>query len=234
MKRRVFAVFAGLLIAGALPAMALAIPGTLDQHQEAGPDYAGGTKTALMEAQTFTAGITGQMSAVSLLLSINGSETINVSIETLDGSLQPSGTVLATGSNPITGTDRNVTQWVVFTLNTPVSVVAGHQYAIVTSVTNAYVFGSFQSTDTYAGGKWWFVQTTTWTDLGFTTYDLAFRTYVTAPDPTAAPSSTPPPTSTDAASASIVGSGSSWLLPIGLIGLIATLAAMSIRRRRTE
>jgi hypothetical protein len=123
-------------------------------------------------------GITGQLTDVGLILAANGSETVNVSIQTLNGSAQPSGTILATGSALVTGSDAYAGNWVYFSLSSPVSVVVGQHYAIVFSTTSAQFFGSFGSTDLYAGGQRWFIQSGSWTDNGYTTYDLAFRTYV--------------------------------------------------------
>jgi len=252
-KHRLFALLAGLLFAGMVPGLAFANPpGALDQHQDSGPSYGGGE--AAQEAQTFTAGITGQMTTVGLLLAINGSETVNVSIQTLDGSLKPSGTVLATGSATVTGTDRNVSNWVYFTLNAPVSVVSGNQYAIAFSVTNSYFFGDFSGGNPYAGGQDWFFQAGSWTDNGFNAYDLAFQTYVTVaadptvtPPPTATqaptvtqpptatqpPAGTLPPTSAGGPSGAGRGTDAAWPALLGLMGLIAALAVITVRRRQS-
>jgi len=234
MDRRLLALAAGLLLAALVPGSALAVnPANLDQHQDSTPDWGGG----VTEGQTFTVGTTGQLTDVGLALAMNGTETVNVSIQTLNGSSQPSGTILATGSASVTGSDKYAAGWVYFTLSSPISVVAGEHYAIVFSTTNSQFFGAFGSTDTYAGGQEWFVQSSAWTDHGYTTYDLAFRTYVQAaaatPAPTSRATATPPPTSTGAAADAGASPYPMAPLPIGLLAVLGCALAIAFRRGRT-
>ena len=97
MKRRALAICASLLIVALIPGSTLAIPPTsnLDQSNEpSGSDWAGGQTMA----QVFTAGKTGMLSKVGLSLAIDGTESVDVNIEGVDGSAQPDGSIVATSS----------------------------------------------------------------------------------------------------------------------------------------
>src|SRR5664280_384341 len=173
MKRNAMALLAGLLLIVLVPGSVLAItPGaTLDQHQDTSDTC---SVYGNNWAQTFTVGITGQLTDVGLSLEMDGTGTANVSIQTLNSSFQPSGTPLATGSAQVTGSKS----WVYFSLSVPVSVVAGQRYAIV-PITGGLVFSSCGAgTDLYAGGQVWYFDGSMWSNGGDSDYDLEFRTYV--------------------------------------------------------
>src|SRR5664280_749671 len=173
MKRNSTALLPGLLLIVLVPGSVLAIPpgATLDQHQDTSDTC---SVYGNNWAQTFTVGITGQLTDVGLSLEMDGTGTANVSIQTLNSSFQPSGTPLATGSAQVTGSKS----WVYFSLSVPVSVVAGQRYAIV-PMTGGLVFSSCgMNTDLYAGGQVWYFDGSTWSNGGDSDYDLEFRTYV--------------------------------------------------------
>jgi hypothetical protein len=198
MRRRLVGV---LVVAGW--AASLVVPGaaladTLDQQQ---PNSDADTAVQAMEseAQTFTAGLTGGLDRVELLLGADSSgpnAPLTVEIRNVSGG-SPGTTVLTTGSvspSAVSSTDT----WVPITFATAAPVTAGTQYAIVaySSVDNThrYVWG-FKFGTPYPAGQP-FVQTVsppgpTWT-LSVLIGDQAFKTYVDVP-PTAVPA-VPTPT----------------------------------------
>lgn len=219
------------------PALAAA---TLDQSNGPGTSYVGGATFT----QIFTAGLTGQLTAVDLYLAINGSESDTVTIQGTHlqfGDIWPDGTVLATASANVTGVDISTPSWVEFTFSTPASVTAGTQYAIVVATTNAQIYGT--SGNAYAGGAAWEYDSgsSQWLGFGATLGDFSFRTFVDAAAATASPSAaasagtsagprgvaTPPPTSSAAAGGS---DGGAPILPIAIAFLVATAAFVTRRR----
>jgi hypothetical protein len=183
----------------------LVIPGaaladTLDQQQ---PEGGSDTKVQSMEseAQTFTAGLTGGLDRVELLLGYGDSAPdAPMTVEIRNASAgSPGMTVLATGSVPpsaVSSTDA----WIPITFATAAPVTAGTQYSIVvySSVdnTHSYVWGFKFGTPYPPGAP--FLQTVsppgpTWTP-SILIGDQAFKTYVEvpAPPPTAPPTGQPP------------------------------------------
>jgi hypothetical protein len=168
-----------------LPGAALA--DTLDQQQPAGgSDVRVDSGESL--AQTFTAGLTGPLDRVELLLGFPDSApdaTLTVEIRNASGG-SPGATVLATGSvagSAVSSTDA----WVPITFGTAVPVTAGTQYSIVaySSVDNTHsYFWAIDFPDPYPAGAT-FYQTvsppdSTWT-LASLGGDQAFKTYVEVP-----------------------------------------------------
>jgi hypothetical protein len=239
MKRAALALCAGLMLLGLVPGAILAVA-VVDAHSE-DISYGWGGSPSATYAQTFTVGTTGKLTGVDLRLdSTLVTTTVDVNIEALDGSGNPDGTPLTSGS----ATVPTSTTWVNVAL-TPYSVTSGQVYALVFTlhgVTSGQweVWGSI--VNPYAGGMamdgnngWHVLQNST-------TEDFAFRTYVDAapaatPSPTpfqsfqgaTAPirSSTPPPTSTAPTGGAGTGSPA---LPLIVAGL-ATAAAFVIMRR---
>jgi hypothetical protein len=185
-----FAVFTltavGTLFFAAISASAT---GTLDQSQtnaDAGvegiPSVSGGRL-----AQTFTAGITGSLDQVDLLLARNGSPgDLTVQILSVSGGV-PSSTVLAAATVLESSvTPEGVPVWVSVPFAIPAASSAGTQYAIVISASSicgsdCYQWGTALS-DPYAGGE-----ALDSADSGSTWFspgaglDRAFKTYVTSP-----------------------------------------------------
>ncbi len=177
MKRRAFALSAGLLLLGLVPGSALAgpvsAPTVVDQSAPTGTTSTGGLLT-----QTFTAGITGPLSAVDLNFAINGTTTVTVKLEgvqNVGGQEVPDGNALATTSQSITGADSSTQFWVHFTFPTPVNVTANHMYAIVFDAGTAGAFGT--ATDSYAGGAAWASPQGNWIPIG-NFGDFGFNTYI--------------------------------------------------------
>jgi hypothetical protein len=163
--------------------------GTLDQSQTNGGGGSQPLFGALRQvAQTFTAGITGSLDQVNLLLSrVDSPGDLTVQIKATVGGT-PSGLPLASATVPAASVPTGNGGWVSVPLNPPAPSTAGTQYAIVLShphptfcggppicmyswngaFGNPYPAGAaFVSTD---GGVSWTAQT------GF---DLAFQTFVT-------------------------------------------------------
>ena len=180
MKRRALAICASLLIVALIPGSTLAIPPTsnLDQSNEpSGSDWGGGQTMA----QTFTAGKTGMLSKVGLSLAIDGSESVDVNIEGVDGSAQPDGSIVATSySDTVSGSSDETNAWYYFSFAPPLSVTANSQYAIVLSTSNVVWYAV--EANPYHGGQAFTSGGSTagpWTQAGpGGNDDWTFRTYV--------------------------------------------------------
>jgi hypothetical protein len=174
---------AALFLGGALlPGVAGA--GTLDQQQTTyeGVYYIAHDQSL---AQVFTAGITGKLDQVDLLLDKVGSPTIPVEVEIRDvGSAGPGLMVLSNASIPATSVPGPET-FVSVTFASPTAVTAGSQYAIVAyggDPAGSYGWGE-QAFDPYPRGvafstadspprasSLWGLQGDGQSDLGFKTY----------------------------------------------------------------
>jgi hypothetical protein len=179
MKRRALALCAGLLLLGLMPASTLANnptpPSRLDQSADTGGTSTGGS----LQAQTFTAGITGPLSGVDLSFAIGGTTTVNVSLQgvhNVAGQMVPDGFPKATASASVTGLDWSTWNWFHFSFSTPPSVTAGTMYAIVFDPGLAGAHGP--AADNYAGGQAWGLSLqTTWVPVGNLS-DFGFETYI--------------------------------------------------------
>ena len=179
MKRRALALCAGLLLLGLMPASTLANnptpPSRLDQSADTGGTSTGGS----LQAQTFTAGITGPLIGVDLSFAIGGTTTVNVSLQgvhNVAGQMVPDGFPKATASASVTGLDWSTWNWFHFSFSTPPSVTAGTMYAIVFDPGLAGAHGP--AADNYAGGQAWGLSPqTTWVPVGNLS-DFGFETYI--------------------------------------------------------
>jgi hypothetical protein len=180
-----------LVVLGAVPARAQ----TLDQSQltQNTAACAQGSAFPFSFAQTFTAGLTGDLVRVDLEI-FHGAggptQPLTVEIRTVDTiTFKPTGTVLASetllpGDVP-TAPGSGLTTVLI---DPPVAVTAGTQYAIVlyTAETVASYCWAFQATapvDPYPGGAFWFSQAsppTAWalSSLPGLFDDFVFATYV--------------------------------------------------------
>lgn len=169
----------------------------LDQQQE-GTSTGIGLDATYPMAQIFTAGRSGALDKVSAPAWRSGTTEAGemvVSIQTLDESGLPSGTVLGSGSRPIDDFETSPPgSWMDVSLAQPAPVSAGTKYALVVSSAHAtptgasfYVWG-VDWNDPYPGGDaYGRNQSGQWSlrhDNGVP-MDFAFRTFVTAPDVTA-------------------------------------------------
>jgi hypothetical protein len=190
-QRRVAAGAAALLLAMSAAGTALAvIPGTLDQSHDCAttscndttdatyPTWYSGNGTGNNDAtagvtlaQTFTAGVTGKLNAVSLYLAgIDGAPvptSFQVGVTNVDGSGKPDlSSVVTSGIVATSGTTLSTSMtpaWVTVVFGTPPTVTAGHKYAIVLGVatlsaSNAWMRWAIDSSASgaytdYAGGE---------------------------------------------------------------------------------
>jgi hypothetical protein len=184
------------LVAGfvaCLLAPGAASAGTLDQQQTVSGSGAA-LWTSLAGGQTFTAGITGNLDQVDLLLRREGTPTAYLTVEIRDVSGgAPGQAVLAARSLPATAITNTTAQFIPVQVNPSVPVVAGTQYAIDaysgnSTLSNWYIW-SASTTDVYSGGNYFSSSTppTSWSAV--LTQDFAFKTYVVpvAATPTATP-----------------------------------------------
>jgi hypothetical protein len=187
LRRSLSILLAALCLLALVPAAARA--GTLDQSQT---DTDGSSATiggTFSWAQTFTAGISGQLDQVDLLLRrIGDPGDLTVEVRTVSGGV-PSSTVLASetvaqASVPTGG----VPGWVSVALSPAAPSSAGTQYAIVLSAPtadpipdNSYSW-SAKSGDPYPAGQALFSTDggATW---GAQPADFAFKTYVVSNEP---------------------------------------------------
>ena len=184
---------AAVAAVAALMAAASASAGTLDQQQTI--SNFGGLQVSShnSKAQTFTAGLTGQLDQVDLALSGAGSPTTPLTVQIRDGSATaPGDTVLATASVP-TSAVASTESFVPIAFTSPASVAAGTQYSIVafngstgwfwysgwtmSGPLSAYEGGKLYSSpdDVSPGGGPWFE--------GNPLADFEFKTYVAPPPP---------------------------------------------------
>ncbi len=185
---------AGLTLSLALPVEAAT--DTLDQSQNL---TIGAEQTPWM-AQTFTAGMTGQLDRVSLAsFTLAGSGT--VAIQSLTG-VFPAGTVL--GTAPISGVLTGNRQFHDFAFTPGISITAGSQYAIVVKMLGRskltwYDSGGYEA---YSGGQLYIGSSSSpWATDPWFGADFAFRTWVIGG--VAPPPNQPPAVAADSSTVSV-------------------------------
>jgi hypothetical protein len=182
LRRSVSVLLAALCLLALVPAAARA--GTLDQSQ---PDTnasaeIGGTH---WWAQTFTAGISGQLDQVDLLLRRGGDPgDLTVEVRTVSGGV-PSSTVLASETVAPASVPTGAPGWVSVALSPLAPSSAGTQYAIVLSAPSADPFSGNLYFWSAKGGDPYFAGQALLSADGGATWggqpgDLAFKTYVAA------------------------------------------------------
>jgi hypothetical protein len=198
MRRNSIGVLAVVACAACLVIPGAAVADTLDQQQPAGgSDVRIQSNESL--AQTFTAGLTGGLDRLELLLGAPDSAPdapLTVEIRPVSGG-SPGTTSLASGSVP-TSAVSSTDAWVPITFATAAPVTAGTQYAIVaySPVDSSHdYFWAIAFPDPYPAGAT-FYQTVsppgpTWT-LAALGGDQAFKTYVDVPSSGATPGPTGP------------------------------------------
>jgi hypothetical protein len=185
-RSRTFLITAVAAAAALMPA-AGASAGTLDQQQTL--SNFGGLEVGSnnSKAQTFTAGLTGQLDQVDLALS-DMSATTPLTVQIRDGSATaPGDTVLASASVP-TSAVPSVESFVPITFASPASVTAGTQYSIVALNDSSGWFwyaGQAAPDSAYVGGRLYGSPngppgSGPWTE-GNTMADFEFKTYVAPP-----------------------------------------------------
>jgi hypothetical protein len=155
-----------------------------------GCDPIGGFEVWSLAGQTFTAGRTGVLDQVSLILSPASESSprnqVRVAIQTLGADGYPTGTVIGSGLFDTTAlaklTDFTSPPWSDVALSAPANVVAGTRYALIVTTPNVcgspdmLIFESSSTTDLYASGaRVGRVKGAPWATFGT---DLFFRTWV--------------------------------------------------------
>lgn len=243
MKRLIAPLFgAALTLALSAGSVLAVLPGTLDQ-QQTNISSSASVGASPIEGETFTAGITGNLTAVGIYIDVISAPALAPALVTPGpGSnfaiavFPTSGGMPDTSGGPMFeeyGTASSTPGWHDFILSSPAPVVSGTQYAILAApVTGNFLDWSGDCTDVYAGGQALVKNGSGWSAphvLNDTVclVDFAFHTYVQPPSPQTSAPQTPPPTSTT----STDGSRSSmpWLL-LALAGMWTAAAAVTIRR----
>jgi PKD repeat protein len=164
----------GLALFVAVPAQA-ATADSVDQSQTISTSF---QRLGLM-AQTFTAGMTGQLDKVSLASDTSfGSVMVTITIQSVSATGAPNGTVL--GSSAFQGTVVCCRQWHDFVFSPAVHITSGTKYAIVVKVAaglftwyDSWIFNAYLGGQLYVGcsGCAWL----TGSQYGM---DFAFKTWV--------------------------------------------------------
>jgi hypothetical protein len=189
------------------------VPGTTDQHQNTHDTPIGISVTA----QTFVAGVTGSLDAISLWSAgTDGNQNVTVEICSTSTGIDCAGPSAGLAANPAlatgvlasttVGVDHPDGQWNDFSFSPAPAIVAGTTYAIVV-LGDAGWTGA--ATDSYGPGAGLMYEAGWSTMNGAPVFDLAFQTFVTAAvgppapptPPTSPPAATAPPTSPPAATA---------------------------------
>jgi PKD domain-containing protein/Big-like domain-containing protein len=186
---------AGLWLASVAPAQAAG--DAVDQSQLVAT---GANTLRTPMAQTFTAGVDGQIDRVSLMMATTqGSVSATVQIQGVTGG-QPNGTVL--GSSSFSGVINCCRQWHDFVFNPAVPQTRGTMYAIVVTSYPALTWYDSYSYDTYPAGQMWLYYSSKWNYLSSFGKDFTFETWVIGG------SVNRPPVVAAASSAVTVGEGS--------------------------
>jgi hypothetical protein len=193
MKRRVSAVFAGLLLVGMWPGVAAAAPVLDQQNLTTGTQY----NMDGWIAQTFTVGITGDLVGVDLIIGCAPSVSLMLSVKNQNrNNGQPGSTTIASTFAAI-GSES----WHHFTFSDPAHVLAGARLSL--ALNPAAGCWTYLGEGYSTGNAWVQTGPNTWTSLG---KDMPFKTYVepaiATPAPTAPPTvaATPPTAATPTAS----------------------------------
>jgi hypothetical protein len=168
-----------------------AATGTLDQSQvqtSSQPEMCSLAAETVWTAQTFTAGLTGNLDQADLCVTrVSTPDALTVQIQGVVGGV-PSGTVLASATVRDSDVAQESCRWLVVRLNPPAVLSAGTQYAIVLSAPGGsnhppsvrmYLW-NFVYGDPYpAGGVVISGNSGSSWELDPYGEDLAFKTYVT-------------------------------------------------------
>lgn len=228
-SRRPMAGIAAIGVAGVLGLTALpaGAAGPLDQTEPDGSSNCQGFGAGLMLAQTFTAGVTGNLDAASVSIARVESTTAPVTVEIRNtvpfagdpGDQprpgQPGDTVLATASIPASAVALHVTGFVTVDVP-PAPVVAGTTYAIVLTTDAAqefpppYCVGGNDDNSSYHGGDA-LAQPPggPWITIPIGIQDFGFETYVTP-----APPPPPPPAQPNGLISGLLGAVTAILPPL--------------------
>jgi hypothetical protein len=206
------------------------LPGTMDQHQNVHDTSVG----FAVSAQTFVAGVTGSLNAVSLWSDgADGSSPVTVELCTGTTGIDCAGAaptvvkpaVVATGvlGSSALVVPSNSVQWFNFVFSSPIPITAGTHYAIVVLGDAAW---AGTAANTYGNGAA-YGNEGSWGALnGAPVQDLTFQTYVTP----GSSSTLPPTSSAGAGSGSTTGGSVPMPLLLGLMAAMPVVAAVLAKR----
>jgi hypothetical protein len=190
MRQGVFSGGAVVACTAALLVPSAAGAGTIDQQQPNTPGSALQIQGNQSVAQTFTAGISGQIDQVDLGLLKGGApgdltSPLTVEIRDAPGGT-PGATVLGSGTVLPSSVTTSTASFIPVTIASTAAVAAGTQYAIVAYSAEPnvrhYDWAQAGSNPYAAGGVFYAASSppsTTWN--AFAGFDFAFKTYVLAP-----------------------------------------------------
>ena len=162
---------AGLWLTVTVPAQAAG--DAIDQSQQVATSL---NSLSSPMAQTFTAGSSGQLDRVSLMVATtSGAVVATVQIQSVTGG-KPTGNVL--GTSTFAGTVNCCHLWHDFVFNPTVSVASGTQYAIVMTSRPAITWYDSFSFDTYPAGQMWLFSGGQWIYQTSFGRDFCFETWV--------------------------------------------------------
>jgi hypothetical protein len=199
------AALVAVLSIGAGSALAVPIPGTLDQEQTIVTAQSATLGSVYTQAQTFTAGQTGTLEAIGIYVGAAQAQIAvrpaadptadlygRVGVASASGGI-PSGPYLM---NQTYTTFPGEPDWIYFILPTPASITAGAQYSIIATVSGLWqlAWAGHCATDNYAGGSAlifdsskpspaWQTMASWGADLGWNAacqQDFGFKTFITA------------------------------------------------------
>ncbi|HZQ49734.1 MAG TPA: PKD domain-containing protein [Candidatus Dormibacteraeota bacterium] len=203
----------GLFAGAALPLLGVLPVHAADQLDQSQPFFSGQQAFRTPMAQTFTAGGSGAVDRVSLMLTTStGATAITVQIQTVSGG-KPSGTVLGTSS--LTGSVPCCHQWRDFVFNPAVSVASGTQYAIVVRPTGNLTWYANFGHDDYGAGQLWLSSGSSWIGGASFGYDFCFQTYLTSGATNHPPTVTANATTVNGSEGSPVSTGGTFSDPDG-------------------
>lgn len=196
MRRRttvMTAVILSLLLG--LQSLAIAATDQLDQAQT----IATGSNLVFDDqsyAQTITAGQTGNLTRVKLLIDLAafGGATMTVELRAVENG-KPSGTYIVGSGDVLTSMQYHVSvsdapYWHEVAFDTPAPVVNGVQYAIVLGISSGAIAWHWAGENPYSGGGIWVSNESIageWSSVFDASHDFAFETYVmpaSEPEPT--------------------------------------------------
>jgi hypothetical protein len=181
MRFRVVSLAAGAAVLALSAGGALAIvAGNLDQHQDTADAASAWDAGDYPTAQTFTAGMSDSLDRVSLNgSSANSGGTLTVRIETVDGSGNPTGTLVSPGATTTTSTASG---WFDADFSTGPSIAAGTKYAIVFGNMGYFMAAGTCTAGSYSQGAAIAAIHSVWAPISgmepCNIAQFAFRTYV--------------------------------------------------------
>ncbi|BCY27617.1 hypothetical protein KK2020170_04850 [Flavobacterium okayamense] len=151
---------------------------TLDQSSESSSGFDSGANAANPQGQSFTAGVTGNLSQISLRLGNNGNFTPGDFQLTIYNGNGYAGAVLNTTTLNISSTSSGLTEEFAIVLSSPVSITAGNMYTFDFRGLGSASINFRLNFSNYGPGGYYFASGNTGL---YNTYDIWFKTFVSPP-----------------------------------------------------